>query len=91
MLWIDEYPHSVYASVLLLDNKIEAYKIGNHPKNVLTFTAYWKPDRLNDYTSDHKEFIVNNSKEHELAFTKLAREYFSQWEVADDFRGFRHY
>ncbi|MFA5558662.1 MAG: hypothetical protein WDA59_04275 [Methanofastidiosum sp.] len=32
MHWSDEYPHSVYASVLLLDNKIESWKVVNYPK-----------------------------------------------------------
>lgn len=92
MHWSDEYPHSVYASVLLLDNKIESWKVVNYPKkHPGDFKAYWKWDRLNDYVCKFKEFVCHNEEEHQLAFTKWASEYFSQWELADDYCGGRPY
>jgi hypothetical protein len=91
MHWSEEYPHKLYASVLLLDNKIENWKVSDRPKEVLGFTHCWNWDRLNDYTGDIKEFEVNNGEEHEKVFTTLAPEWFKQWEHADDYKGFRAY
>lgn len=92
MAWYDEYPHSVYASVLLLDGKIESWEIGNPPKkSPYDFSAYWKRNRLNDYTSQYTEFVVNNDLEHNEAFEILAREWFKQWPIAEDFKGSKPY
>jgi hypothetical protein len=85
MAWHDEYPHSLFASVLLLDNKIENWKVVNYPKKTLSFTHYWNLDRLNDYVSFNKEWIVNNDKEHNQVFEELAPEWFKQWELADNY------
>lgn len=88
MAWHDEWPHKVYASVLLLDGRIEEWKIGNPPKTEpLDFKAYWKRDRLADYRAEFTEFVVNNDQEHDDAFRKLAPEWFRQWELAEDFHG----
>ena len=86
--WTDIYPHKVYASVLLLDGKIEGWKVGNPPKTEpLDFKAYWKRDRLADYRAEFIGFTVNNDKEHDDAFRKLSPEWFKQWELADDLHG----
>lgn len=88
MAWHNEWPHKVYASVLLLDGKIEGWKTGNPPKKEPgEFKAYWKRDRLNDYTAEYVGFEVNNDKEHNDAFEKLAPEWFRQWELAEDLHG----
>jgi hypothetical protein len=90
--WSDIYPHSIYASVLLLDGKIENWKIVNYPKTEPgMFSGFWKMDRLNDYTCEYKEFICNNSEEHNKAFTEWAEEWFKQWPIADDFVGWKPY
>jgi hypothetical protein len=87
MAWFEEYPHKVYASVLLLDNKIENWKVGGHPKrDPGEFSGFWKRDRLSDYSSEYTEFIVNNEDEHRKAFEELAPEWFKQWEHANDYR-----
>lgn len=92
MHWSDEYPHSIFASVLLLDGKIENWKVVNYPKKSPgDFSGYWKLDRLNDYTSEWKEFICNNDEEHHKAFTRWSAEWFRQWPLADDFMGGRPY
>jgi len=88
MAWHDKWPHKVCASVLLLDGKIEGWKTGYPPKKEPgEFRAYWKRDRLSDYTVEYTCFEVNNNQEHNEAFRKLAREWFRQWELADDLRG----
>jgi hypothetical protein len=90
--WLDVYPHDLYASVLLLDNKIENWKVVNYPKKTPEeFKGYWKMDRLNDYTCQWKRFVVNNSKEHNEVFIKLAPEWFKKWELAGDYRGYSPY
>ncbi len=88
MAWHDEWPHKVCASVLLLDGKIEEWKTGYPPKKEPgDFKAYWKRDRLNDYTVEYTCFEVNNDKEHDEAFRKLAPEWFRRWELAEDLHG----
>lgn len=88
MAWHDEWPHKACASVLLLDGKIEGWKTGYPPKKEPgEFKAYWKRDRMNDYTVEYTCFEVNNDKEHDDAFRKLAPEWFRQWELAEDLHG----
>lgn len=88
MAWHDECPHKVYASALLLDGKIEGWKTGNPPKKEPgEFRAYWKRDRMNDYTVEYVGFEVNNDREHDDAFRKLAPEWFRQWPLAEDLHG----
>ncbi|MDP4158201.1 MAG: hypothetical protein Q8911_00355 [Bacillota bacterium] len=92
MAWHDEYPHSVFASVLLLDGKIENWKIGGHPKkHAGDWSNFWKLDRINDYTVEHTEFIVNNQKEHNESFERLAPEWFKKWQIASEFIGSKPY
>lgn len=90
MAWLDEYPHSIYANVLLNEEgKIINWRTGNY---------YWKEPgeakmRLRDFNKldklsvQHTEFIVNNSKEHNEAFETKAVEWFKQFEIADDHIG----
>lgn len=88
MAWHDEWPHKVYASVLLLDGKIEDWKTGNPPKKEPgEFRAHWKRDRMSDYTVEYVGFEVNNDQEHDDAFRKLAPQWFRQWELAEDLHG----
>jgi hypothetical protein len=91
MAWHDEYPHSIFASVLLLDGKIENWKVGGHIKGVSDFSGFWKMDRLNDYKAEHKEFIANTSEEHNRIFSVDSAEWFRQWQVAEDYKGFIPY
>lgn len=92
MAWHNEYPHKVYASVLLLDGKIENWKVsGNSKKMPGDWSSFWKLDRLNDYKVQFTEFVVNNAKEHNEVFEKLAPKWFGQWPIADDFVGSRPY
>ena len=90
--WIETYPHKIYASVLLLDNKIDNWKVGQYEwKDMGNITNYWKIDRINDYTVKTTFWEVNSSEEHNLIFTKLSSEWFKQWELADDFMGGKPY
>lgn len=90
--WSEVYPHSIFASVLLLDGKIESWKVVDYPKQTPgEFKSYWKLERFKDYTCESKEFICNNDEEHNLAFMKWAPNWFKQWPLADDYRGMEPY
>ncbi|UED72129.1 hypothetical protein [Brevibacillus sp. HD3.3A] len=91
--WSDTYPHNVYASVLLLDEKIYNYKVGG---------SYWKTplevkmrysdfDKIDRMTVEHTYFEVNNSEEHNAAFEVLARDWFKKWEIHENHIGARCY
>jgi len=90
--WHEKYPHMVYASVLLLDGKIENWKVGGSIRaNPLEWKTYWKMDKLKDYKTASKGFEVNTQEEHNKVFDELAPEWFRQWDHADDYRLARAY
>lgn len=91
--WVDTYPHRVYASVLLLDGKIYNYKIGQnhweHPAEVkMRLSDFNKIDRM---TVEYTYFEVNNDEEHNAAFEVLARDWFKNWEIHENYIGSRCY
>ncbi|MBD1379133.1 hypothetical protein [Metabacillus arenae] len=91
--WVDTYPHEVYASVLLLDNKIYNYKIGQHyweyPFQVKM--RYSDFDKLDKMEAKYTSFTVENDEEHENAFRIHAREWFKQWEIHKENIGSKPY
>ncbi|GAA4879488.1 hypothetical protein GCM10023310_69570 [Paenibacillus vulneris] len=104
--WIDEYPHELHANVLLLDNKIECWKVGDTKadEGYWPFKSRWKVDRmktinmgsydvmgLGDYKVETKTWTVNNRQEHNDVFTLHSKEWFKQWEHADDYKLGRAY
>ncbi|MFC4305773.1 ASCH domain-containing protein [Cohnella boryungensis] len=92
MHWSDKYPHDLYASVLLLDGKIENWKVVDYPKKTPgIFSGFWKRDRLKDYTVQTQKWTVNNFLESQDAFNKHAPAWFRQWPHADDYIGFPAY
>lgn len=92
--WSDIYPHNIYASVLLLDNKIYNYKIGARYWETI-FDMTWRfPIHSIDtskLTVKHEKFEVHNDKEHEEVFNILAREWFRKWEIHKDYKGSKPY
>lgn len=81
------YPMTLYASALLLDWKIENWKVsGNQKSHPFDFKHNWKKDRLNDYTVESHSWIVNNDEEHKQVFDELAQQWLSQWKHADDYK-----
>lgn len=92
MAWCDNYPHMVYVSVLLLDNKIENWKVGQHKwERPCDATAYWKVNRLKDYKVQHVGYWCKNSEEHEKVFNKLAPKWLKQFKYAKGYRLARAY
>lgn len=83
----------IYAQVLLLDNKIENWKICQSKKRgTFDFNANWKRERLSDYTM---ETIVYKAEEVEVpegwgfnsyVYNVLGPRWVNQWEYADDYK-----
>lgn len=83
----------IYAQVLLLDNKIESWKICQSEKrSPLDFKAYWKRDRINDYTMDTKVFkedeveVPDGWNFNSYVYNVLGVRFVNQYEYADDYR-----
>ncbi len=86
----------IYAQVLLLDNKIEAWKICQDQKrSPYDFKAFWKQDRINDYTMDTfvfydmETYIENGWNFNSYVYNILAPRWINEWEYADDYKGSR--
>jgi hypothetical protein len=89
-MWVDEFPHTLYASVLLdEEGKILNWKIGNYYyKEPEMWKMYLKQfKRIGEFTVKFKEFTVNNIYEHNSVFTTNAVEWFKQFELAADHIG----
>lgn len=84
----------IYAQVLLLDNKIESWKICQSKKeSPYDFKAFWKKERIQDYTM---ETIVFKEAETDVkdgwdfntyVYEVMAPQWINQWEYADDYKG----
>jgi hypothetical protein len=87
--WVDGYPHDVYASALLLNNKIYNWKIGQrYWKNPFDMTWHFPlPNNMDDFTVKTNKWMVNTPQEHEEVFQKHAREWFKQWNVHEGYIG----
>lgn len=86
----------IYAQVLLLDGKIESWKICQDKKrHPYDFRAYWKQDRLEDYSMKTKIFkaeeveITEGWTFNSYVYNVLGPEWINQWDYADDYRGSR--
>ena len=88
-----KYPKMLHASVLLLDGKIEQWKVsGNKKDHPYDFkNPFWKRERIEEYTVENKEWVVESDKENQDVFSKLAPEWFQQWEHAEDYKGWHAY
>ena len=92
MHWSDKYPHELHANVLLLDNKIENWKVGNRKaEGYYPFRSYWKTGRMDDYEFETYTWIVNDDIEHNEVFSTLSKQWFKQWVHADDYKLGRAY
>lgn len=89
-MWVDEYPHSLYASVLLdEEEKILNWKVGNYYyKEPEMWKMYYSQfQRAKKFTVQFKEFIVDDSFEHNKVFEIDSKEWFKQFELAKDHIG----
>lgn len=83
----------IYAQVLLLDGKIENWKICQDKKNSpLEFKAYWNRERIADYTMETFVFKAEETDVPEgwnfnsYVYNVLGPRWVNQWEYADDYR-----
>ena len=84
----------IYAQVLLLDNKIEAWKICQSQKrNPYDFKAYWKQDRMKNYTMDtfvfaeEETYVEDGWTFNSYVYEVLAPKWINEWEYATDYKG----
>lgn len=85
--------NTIYAQVLLLDGKIENWKICQDKKSSpLDFKARWKRERLDEYTMETTVFKaeeVNVPDEwsfNSYVYNVLGPRWVNQWQYADDYR-----
>ena len=81
MGWSETYPHSIFVSVILVDNKIADWKIGQHTLSTGCLIDTTKCDYK------EKEFVVNSNKEHNKVFEKDSIDWLRQWKVHEKYRG----
>ena len=85
-------PQIVYAYAILLDNKIENWKVTSVNRNsVYDFTGIWKVERLKDYKLQKVCWVCNTVDEWNEVFNKLAPKWFKTWKYADDYKLMRAY
>lgn len=80
--WAYTYPHKVYCSVLLLDGKIVDYKIGERYWSTpfqITLRGQITLEELEKAKTEYTYWEVNNDKEHQQVFNKLAKEWLKQF------------
>jgi len=90
--WVEIYPHYIYASVLLKDNKIINWKIGKEKwENPLEVTRIINvPYVSQDHEDEHlvsTYWIAENSKDHTKIFDNLAKEWLKQWKSYGEYKG----
>lgn len=86
-----EYPKTIHASVLLLDNKILNWKVGytcwktvdkalcsQQPVGVLLKFVH-NPEAI---TVEHTSFVCNSAEEVNLLFTKKADSFYKKWKMS---------
>ena len=92
MHWSDEYPHDIWASVLLnkkreiLDWKVSYYRTEMGLWNIKNNHAY-----DNQHSTEHAVFSCKDDKEHELAFNDWSQGFFKGYKIADGFKGSHPY
>ena len=77
--WCDTYPHIIVASVILKDNKIKLWKVGqNRLRDTYDIEGTIKIHPA--YSYEEKEWIVFNDLDHEKVFIEDSKKWFKQWE-----------
>lgn len=89
MAWHDEYPHKLYASVLLDENnEILNWKVGNYfwkePSEAKM--TYEDAKKIEKFETAYKEFTVNTDEEHIKVFEVDSKEWFKNFKISP-----RHY
>lgn len=78
--WCDTWPHIIIASVILKDNKIKLWKVGQNPlrdKYSIEMLIKEHPE----YSYEEKKWTVNNDLGHNKVFYEHSKNWFRQWEL----------
>lgn len=79
--WLETYPHKVFASVLILNNEVVDYKIGEHCWNDVKEVTLRGQISLEDLFKSkilNTSWKVNSREEHNMVFKKIAREWINE-------------
>lgn len=88
--WVDVYPHNVHASVILKNNKIKTWKVGEMKLSEKYGIAELMKQRP-EYSYSEFTWSVKNREEHNMVFYLHAPKWFRQWEIHEEFQGFDPY
>lgn len=84
--WSDTWPHVIVASVILKNNKIKLWKVGeNRLKDKYNIEALIK--EYSEYSYQEKEWTVQNDLGHNKVFGEHSKIWFRQWELHEDYKG----
>lgn len=86
----EAYPQTIYANVLLLDNKIIDWKIGSTKRDnpmFWTIRTGIANNQLDKLTAETNTFIAENEEEKRIIFDSLGSAWFENWEHAEDYSG----
>ncbi|MZK54169.1 hypothetical protein GT711_28390 [Clostridium beijerinckii] len=78
--WCDTWPHIIIASVILKDNKIKLWKVGQNPlrdKYSIEMLIKEHPE----YSYEEKKWTVYNDLGHNKVFYEHSKNWFRQWEL----------
>lgn len=82
----EDYPVTIYAYAILLDNKIENWSVSRKNRSIVgQFSGFWKLDRLKDYRLQKTCWICRNPEEINKVFEELAPKWFKSWKHADGY------
>lgn len=88
--WVETYPHTIWASVILKDNKISDWKIGQNRLSQ-KYNIQSLHEAHPEYTYEEHSWEVSDDDEHSDVFDIHASEWFRQWELHEDFIGSKPY
>lgn len=84
--WCDTWPHEIVASVILKDNKIMLWKVGQNPLSDKYMVGGLEKDHP-EYSYFEKRWTVHNNLGHNKVFDEHSKNWLKKWELHEDFRG----
>lgn len=84
--WCETYPHYIWVSVLLKDNKIIDLKVGQH-RIIQRYDMNNLIRHYPDYSYAENKYVVYSSEDHNRIFEKDAKQWMKQWGIHKDFDG----
>lgn len=81
--WCDTWPHEIVASVILKDNKIMLWKVGQNPLSD-KYSIEGLTEAHPEYSYAEKKWTVYNDLGHSKVFNQYSKKWMKQWEVHED-------